>query len=262
MKILIRELGLEQYVWKDATYAAKGFLVEGVRDAIAMTNIVSILNDNRNQYVKCAICGEVFRKGSKKWENHIQKTTDTSKCFECRHLRTNSTKKLNSKYVLQDNGKYINTTKTEMELICSRDCSYHNINSEQARECCVYNRCVNAESTPVTDFFTDNKGVFDEIITVDRILKKGYTSRHQGTTYTRYKLKARQTIYAHVNNKNIVDYFRVLHGDRCWTLYYSKKFDKLYSQDSRGRYCEWNPSFHLERSTIENVHKKIAELYD
>lgn len=263
MKILLREYNGEHYVYKDAKYTKNGFEIDGNR--IVEAQILSIPKDNRKaKYDKCSVCGALFTKGSTKWEKHITPVQDASKCIECHHMnRTNSTMK-STKYKLMPNGKYLVTQKHEAKLVCTAQYygwNYPDVNSDDARAICIYNRCRNAEKIPFTDFFTEHPGAFDEMITVDKILDNGYTEmRRSSGGMTKYKLKAKNSITALVNRLNIVDRFEVSYRNSYYILYYSKKYDKLYVSYN-GRYGEWVP-YGVPSTTIERIKDKIKSLYE
>lgn len=261
MKILLRKWDDEVYVWKDATYRKNTFFVD--EEDVLYQNIVSVSDDNRNKYVACSVCGEVFRKGSKQWEQHIKPVTDSSKCFDCRMLKVGTINSNKRKFTLLPNGKYQITQKGE----CTPRCGvlYWNepsIDSEEARENCMYNRCSSKNATPkeITDIFTQYKGVFDELITVDRIVENGYTERNEYIEYQTYKLKAKNTIYARVNSLNIVDNFIIHYRNEEYIVCYSKKYDKLFMSNWNYDYAEFEPHS-IPTRTLENIKAKIASLY-
>ena len=264
MKILLRNFNNEVYVWKDAKYSKNGFVVDDT--TVYETNVVSIHKDNRNQYVRCSACGEIFRKGSAKWEKHKQPITDASKCFTCKYLRTHNAKANGTKYKALADGKYEQIVKYTTELVCCVGWKNNPIDSDKARESCALNACRNAEERPISDIFSNMPGVFDDIITVDKILKAGYNERNEYPHESRYRLKARNTIFAYVNNANILDHFAVEYRYNRWTVYYSKKYHKLFTYTSGpyGQiYKEWRPStYDMPANTSENILKKIASLYD
>lgn len=265
MKILLRNFRGKIYVWKDAKYEKKGFTVDGA--TIQETNIVSIMNDTRKHYVKCSHCGEIFRKGSKKWEKHIVPITDTHKCFACRYLRPSRGNVQSVKYSLLPNGRYAATQKSEVDLLCTYGYPSRDINSESARNHCELNRCTDATQVEIEDVFTTNPGVFDEMITIDKVIENGYKDAYESCGNTFYKLKAKNNIVAVVNEMNIVDKFSVTYKNTTWEVYYSKTYNKCYTPFYEYRvegnvYKEWNPnSYDLPTSTKENIIKKIASLY-
>ena len=54
MKVLLREFGNEQYVWKNVKIDSDtSFIVDGKR--VLQTNVVSVFRDNRTNFVKCSM---------------------------------------------------------------------------------------------------------------------------------------------------------------------------------------------------------------
>lgn len=255
MKILLRRWDEEEYIWKDATYKDGRFNVDN-RD-VYETNIVSVLEDNRSEFIRCSVCGKSFKKGSKEWQEHITPVTDTSKCFECTYLRNTNINLLSSNYSKNDDGSYTKTQKTKVKLCCG--VHYYDIDNPKAREYCIYNRCKNANPNSFSDFFTEHPGAFDDIITVDKILKFGYKSRSQNYTEFRYQLKAKNQIEACVNNLNIVDHFKICYRNYSWEVYYSKKYNKIYYNNGN-KYEEWSP-YRIPETTKNYILAKIAALY-
>ena len=84
MKILLRNHNGEQYVWKTAKYEGNYFRVDGAN--ISPTNIVSVINDNRKNYIKCSSCGKVFRKGDPKFDKHKRESATPAACLGCMYL--------------------------------------------------------------------------------------------------------------------------------------------------------------------------------
>jgi hypothetical protein len=112
----------------------------------------------------------------------------------------------------------------------------------------------------IEDIFTKNPGIFDDIITSDKIINAGYKTRLQWNgTYTAYQLNGRNQIYALVNNLNIVDSFIIRYHNYEWRVFYSKMKNELY-YDRRGVYGVWNPS-EVSDSTVRYIKNKISELY-
>ena len=259
MDILVRRFDNESYVWKKAKFVNGQIMADGTQ--IYENNIVSIRNDERKKYVYCDTCGTYFKKGSKKIEEHKEGYKDSRMCFECRYMRQNYTDIRSQKFELLDNGKYRVKAKSEASLRCGRSSS--DINSEKARERCIYNRCKDANMYDARGFFLDKPGAFDHIITVDKVLEAGYKSAwhdsYSGSTY--YTLKGRIIIEAIVNKLNIVEGFRVNYKRQQYMVYYSKKYNKLYSNNYGDSYREWTPSGMLS-DTKQYIFTKIAELYN
>ena len=259
MDILVRRFNDEPYVWKKAKFVNGKIMVDG--HPCAEPEIVSIRNDARKQYVYCSGCGTYFRKGSKKIEEHKAGCDDTSKCFDCKHLSYRRGDILSHKYTTLADGKYIVTTKQKTSLYCTR--SWYDINSQEARDRCVYNRCKNATMETPKCFFLNNPGAFDHIVTVDKILEVGYKNARfdSWNNNTYYTLKGRNTIVATVNKLNIIESFRVSYKNYTYTIYYSKKYNELYVNDNGSTYSKWNPC-NMPNDTRTYIKNKIAALYN
>ena len=196
-------------------------------------------------------------------KEHRLKGTTSATCFGCPNLKEYGSKTKSCKYVLQDDGKYIATIKKETNLICSRSW-YHNynINSQEARTNCIYKGCIGATMESIKDVFTEYPGIFDDIITVDRILDDGFKDRDQkrdGTTW--YTLKGRDNIIAIVNAINIVDGFMVSRYSNNWNVVYSKKYNEFYCIWN-GKYRKWNLTEDvMPHETLQRIKRKIVSLY-
>ena len=259
MDILTRNFDGAPYVWKKAKFT-NGQIMVGDRK-VSECNIVSIHNDERKKYVVCSVCGSSFRKGSKKIEEHKLGCNDDSHCFSCRWMRMTTHKTQSQKYELLDDGRYISKTKTEVSLRCSR--SSEDINHPESKQYCVYNRCKEATMTDVKGFFLDKPGAFDSMATIDKVVEAGYKSAWHdswnGNTY--YALKTRNIIDAIVNKLNIIDGFRVSYKRQNYVVYYSKKYDELYTNDRNSTYCVWSP-WNIPLDTRAYIKNKIAALYN
>lgn len=262
MKILLRSYNGEAYVWRDAKFTKEQWFVND--KPVDQVNIVSILNDTRNKYVKCSACGETFLKGSKKWEEHIKPTCDTSKCFDCKYLRTESYDRLNTKYVELANDRYKRTTEDSVELTCNlTNFPYKNINDAESRKTCFYNRCTTATQEAVSDIFTEKPGIFDTIITIDQVVDKGYREIYKYSDCVQIRLKTKNSITAIVNKINIIDCFEVGYRSNSWCVFYSKKYDELYHKARIGgkyKYKVWD-IYDIPNETRERIKKDIAALY-
>lgn len=260
MKVLLREFGEDIYTWKDACYTSDGLSVDNAH--IDETNIVSIMEDDRDKYFKCSVCGKIFSKANKKeWEAHTTKNDDYKKCFECRYMRSGGGANKKTEYELQEDQTFKRTVKEdEVILYCRRSYGYNNIVEKETHNNCIYNQCVNAEKANITNIFAENPEVFDTIITSDKILEVGYKIMKKYSEETRYTLKARNKIVAIANKYNIIDRFLVSYDYNDWTLYYSKKYNKLYCDGGISKYEEWNPRG-LTQAQITYIFNKIAALY-
>ena len=159
---------------------------------------------------------------------------------------------------MQPDGTYIRKANDQVKLECAANYWKRcDINSGQAREQCVYRQCANATAQPIEDFFTENPGVFDDLITIDRLIECDAKLDSNCGDIMSYRIKAKNKIIAVVNAINVVDYFRVTCNKVEYSVRYSKKYDKLYDRCGT-KYTEWNPSY---TEVYERIKKKIAELY-
>ena len=261
MKVLLRHFNGEDYVWKDAEFDGRFITVNGVR--VVYTNIVYIMNDNRTNYVRCSACGEVFEKGSPEIEKHKNRYKSTDTCLSCRkhHLRNVTTRGTDYEHI--GGGRFKVVTEQECDIVCTytRWSNYPKIGSERARNECRYRRCGDATYDVIEDIFTEHPDVFEDIITVDKILEVGYKniSAIGAGGHCRYQLHGKNRIYAYVNSLSIVDHFEVKYYNDTWNVVYSKKLDKLF-YSSGSHYVEFGPG-NMSEEVVNYIKNKIAELY-
>ena len=257
MDVLVRMLNGKPYVWEKAKFTDGSIKVGDI--TVHESDIVSIRNDIRKKYVKCNVCGKYFKKGSKKIDQHKEIIDNTRKCFGCEYLRQSVKKQQSQKYELLENGNYMSKTKSEVFLYCAS--SYgQSINSQVSKERCKHNMCHNATMVEESTFLMQHPGAFDDIITIDKIVKCGYKEIYNGTRgLTVYQLKAKNTISANVNALNIVESFNVEYRGKAWLVYYSKKYDELYTPNY-GAYIRWTP-YGVNSNVRERIKAKISSLY-
>jgi hypothetical protein len=262
MKLLLRQFGDGCYVWKNGEMEDEThFIVDG--KSVRQTDVVSISRDNRSKFVKCSACGATLKNTEEAIKEHRLKGTTSATCIGCRNLRESDSQTKSIKYVLQDDGSYVATIKKEMKLMCRRGwCRSYDINSKEARDGCQYKCCIDARMDGFKDIFMKYPGIFDDIITVDRILDAGFKERNQKRDGTAlYTLKGRDNIVAIVNAMNIVDYFQVSRYSNSWTVVYSKKYNEFY-KIWNGTYSKWNPAEDvMPHETMQRIKDKIVSLY-
>lgn len=265
MKAFLRKWGSEQYIWKDVDYINGTFTLANTGEIIDKTQIISIKDDNRNKFVRCSVCGKEFLKDSEEWYQHIAKVNDTSKCFGCRYLRERHVGTAQTKYVLNDEDRYEATKTYSTSLYCCNNYNSVDIGSQSARDNCYYNRCVSAEPSTIIDIFTEYPGVFDDMATIKAVLKCGYKEITEIHGETAFRLKGKNNIYATVNEKQIVDHFRVHFRSKCWEVFYSNRYHKYfttkYCSNGNYNYEEWTKPYQLSDETFEYIKAKIASLY-
>ena len=264
MRVLLRSYcNGEQYVWKKAEM--KGINTFTLEDGnyVYQTGVVSVSRDNRKKFVRCSSCGGIIKNTPEAINTHKNRASTSETCFGCRYMSEGDSKQLSAKYTLQEDGSYLVNAKKSTKLYCRTYFKSYNINSQEARQNCRFKGCATAEMQPIEDVFTKYPGLFDDIITVDKILENGFTERieytHRGVTHC--KLKGRNHITAIVNKLNIVDRFVIDYRSQSFDVVYSKKYDKLFLINGSS-YKEYNSSESIPDKTLESIKKKIASLYN
>lgn len=260
MEILLRRYNNETYVWKKAKFVNGSIKVDG--ESFHENRIVSIRNDIRKNYVRCSQCNTYFKKGSSKIEKHKELITDSHLCFGCDYLRQSVKLQKSQKYELLENGNYLSRSKSEVFLHCAAT-YYKDINSQEAREACKYNRCRNATMQPATGFFIDYPGAFDDMITINKVIDYGYKSASFSNydQLTNYRLKGRYNLEAVVNNLNIVESFSLSYRNHYWQIYYSKKYNEFFVLHGN-TYKKWNPLYDMNSETATKIKEIITTLYN
>lgn len=254
MKVLVRNHNGQEYVWKEATYKNSLYIVKGYSYGVA--EIVSVMDDDRGNLVKCSACGEYFTKDSPEIEKHKNRYKDINTCFKCDVLYCRPTGDNKTTYEQMDDESYNRVVKTPCNLSCDHGWYTYPIGSPEAQEGCKHKPCATATMLEIEDIFTKHPGIFDDLATVDKVVEIGYKS----VDGNNYKLNGRNNIVAHVNSVGIVDHFTFHYGSDWFNLVYSKKLDKLFNLGYYN-YEEWNPDW-LSESTKTYVKNKIAELYN
>lgn len=262
MKILLRNYGEEQYVWQTAKYNYGDFYVDGEKEP--QYNVVSIVNDNRKKYIQCSSCGKVFRRDDPRFKEHKRNAIKPETCFNCPHMSVEDTTYLARKFTTNPDGTFTQTEERSANLTCS--CtglwSYYSINHSRSIEGCKKRQCGKATEVEIVDFFTNHPGVFDDIITIDKILDAGYNvnlpKRHEAT----YDIICGDlyTIGVVINTIGIVDRFVVwFEGDK-HHVYYSKRYNELFCSGANHKYIDWFP-MEMFDETREEIKNAIAKLY-
>ena len=263
MRILLRNYNGEQYVWKKAEMkgATKFALEDG--GEVRQADIVSISRDNRKKFVKCSACGEIIRNTPEAIKEHRDRASTSATCFGCKYMREMGSKQLSVKYTLQEDGSYSANVKKSLNLVCTATWNNPDINSQGARDVCRWKQCATSEMKAIEDVFTKYPCVFDDMITVDKVLDNGFTKREEYDmrNEVHYKLKARNNITAVVNKLNIVDKFIIDYRSRLYNVIYSKKYNKLFTM-SNGTYSVCDSIWCIPDTTFENIKAKIASLYN
>ena len=255
MKILLRSYNGAEYVWCTAKYNGERFTVNG--EEIYEYNIVSVINDNRKNYLKCSSCGKIFPKNGNKFEVHKANAASVKTCLDCRKLRTREVTGSKSKIVCNDDGTFTRKEEVGVQLYCRYSTwTEFPINSDDAILHCRFRQCGDAHAKEIEDIFTLYPGLFDDIITVDRILDNGYVRiGFQDENVTEYVLNENLSINAYVNYMGIVDRFAI-DGT---IAYYSKKYDELFWCDYDGSYEVFHRN--ISNDKLKEIKEYIARLY-
>lgn len=262
MKVLLRSYEKEPFVWKEAERDLNNnFVVDG--KVFKETDIVSVAEMDKNKFVKCANCGSIIPNNSRAIKAHRNISCDWKNCLKCKNLRITTQTEKSKNFIKNENGNFDMTARSVVSLRCGAAWNGKDILNDAARTDCRFAGCKNAQMLPIDDFFSKNPDAFDDMITVDKIVKNGYTQTWKSGDYTGYELKARNRIYAYVNKFNIVEKFQIVYRYNDDTVVYSKKLDKIFSinNSNNGKYKEphiWN----MPDESLENVRKKIASLYN
>ena len=259
MKVLLRKYNGKPYVWEKASYTGSEFVVNGC--TVQEGDVISVMNDNRKNYVKCSSCGQIFRKGSDAFEIHQQQSKGTNMCLTCPNLSARDCGETQVKYVPNGDGTYKKKTVSNVSLYCGGVLIFgkYELNDEVVTERCKYRRCHMATATEVSDFFTTFPGAFDDIITVDKVIDSGYVDFERYGDDSEYGIQSDFYIRAYVNSIGIVQSFFVDYDGEYYTLLYSKKYDVLFELNSNGKYVVWDPP--CEHEVVRQIKEDIAKLY-
>ena len=259
MKILLRNYNGDSYVWKTAKYDGERFLVNGERFSEAQ--IVSIINDNRKNYAICSSCGKIFPKRGVQWLKHKELASSIEPCMNCRKLRVQEVGDCNRKIVKNDDGTYTEKTNRVVNVYCHyssfTDLDLH---SPDLMSRCKFRQCGDAHQQEVFDTFIQYPGIFDDIITVDRILDNGYLEMETFSSNSMsYYLNSDLGIRAFVNKLGIVDQFTIENFLDYANVWYSKRYSKLFTSNEYDKYIVWES--HLGEDTTKQITEYIANLY-
>jgi hypothetical protein len=263
MKILLRNYNGKPYVWATAKYNRNDFYVDGSR--IPQDNIVSIMNDNRKKYFRCSCCGQVFRKGDRRFKTHKENAIKPETCFDCPHLYLSGTSRVSAKYVVNKDGSFglIETMNADLRCDNTNSWFYPSIDSCDAICKCDKRRCADATENEISDFFTQYPGAFDDILTIDRLLDENYDVSLGGRNCLRNEIifndDNHYVISVYINSIGIVDYFSVRWLGFAWHVYYSKKYDELFVSCDL-KYQKWNESL-IGDDLRKEIKNQIAKFY-
>ena len=259
MKLLIKDSD-KNLVWREAEYKGRCFCSTVSQYTYGNNDIYAIKDDNRNKLVICSACGAKVLNTPSAINAHRNMVHKSDKCFDCRNLRHQDEKVLSTKYVLNEDGTYSETTKRNVRLFCRLSgWNSYDINSDEAKQRCRYAACENANFNGIEDFWTKYPDAFNEFVTVDRIIDTGYQSMGKYRDYIKYELKCVATLYAIVNNQGICTEFQLGYRRNKYTIRYSKKYDKVWIAEY-GDFSELS-MLELSEKTEKSIMEKLRTLY-
>lgn len=259
MKILMRWHCGEPYVWVTAKYNENGFVVDG--EKIDECDIVSIINDNRKNYVRCSSCGKIFPKKGKKFAKHKEDSPTITPCLNCNKKRLSERASAKVKLIMNDDGTFTEKSERIVDLMCHIGIwSDYKCTSNEAIRSCKYRQCEKAKAEEISDTFTKYPGIFDDIITVDKILDNGIMHINwSDNCLAEYQIDEEVGLCAHVNNLGIVDRFYIDNSKGCYYIWYSKKYDEFFWCDYVG-YSIWYPR-NMDKADVYKIKETIRNLY-
>ena len=259
MKVLLRS----DYAWHEAKWntVTNSFNIDGGADSINEAQIISVKDDNRNKYVKCQGCGETILNTPSAIKKHYELSKTSKTCLSCGSCRRKNTKTMDEKFAINDDGTYNITTKTNAKLYCNYDYwGYPDIDSEDARKKCKYARCEAEGMETYKDIFSKYPGIFDDILTIDILLKKKWILIYRDSAgYSTLKIPINFNLYAVVTPQGFVDFFYYQYRNSQFQLIYSPKYAKIIWK-RWNEYRENKPS-EVSDSVLEKITKKVIELY-
>lgn len=261
MEVLLRKYGDEYYVWKEAFYKQKKFFIANTNVRIEQTNILSIRNDNRKDFVECRQCGELVHNDPESIEAHFAEQEAKRDCFSCNSLKINNKSIISTQYEKSESGNYIATEKSTVILACGE--TYWNrpdIDSEAAINICKFTACRRAGVGAISDVFIEYPDLFDKQATVDTLNEKNSTYEEYEYGFFVYDLKCHGAVKACVNQLGIIDHFVIKFRGYNMTAFYSAKYDKLFFDSSYYRYSEEAP-YEISDNRYNQAKAKISALY-
>lgn len=261
MKVILREYGGEHFVVKEVERKQDGsYKIVDCNRVIRENEILTVIDNEKCKKVVCSGCGEIIPNTKKAIENHRNAHKTYEGCMNCANLKFSSNDSGKVKYTLNEDGTFSRSLKDNGNLRCGRSYSNYKITESRRSEVCKYAYCANAEFEELKTFFDKYPGAFNDMITIDAIKDFRYVSEG---TYTRVELKARGSIYAYVNKKGIIEWFRVETRYDTHDFYYSKKYDKFFLR-SGWTYSEITraPSWNMSNDRWNYIKETVRKLYN
>lgn len=260
MKAILRNYGGKNCVVKDITIDDKAqFICEG--NVVKETLVLTLIDKMDTNFVRCKACNELVPNNKKDIKAHVERSVSHEGCYGCPWVRVQTLHddRNKTKYVLDENGKFKRSVNDIVNLTCGYSWRGTNITADSCRNNCMYRSC-NADSIEsVKTFFDKYPNAFDNMITVDAI--KDFKEIKNNGTDTLLKMKCRGTIHAVADANGIVHYFRVVSRHSIIDVFYSKKYNKLFVENS-GKYIEFVPNWAFSADKIDYIQRTIAKMYN
>jgi hypothetical protein len=262
MEVLLRSNFDRNYSWRNATWRnGRYYLIDefGLENQIRETDILAVRNDERIGKVMCSYCKELIDNNEESIKKHYEEQEAKRNCLTCEHMEIGRRNQTNRTYTPSEDGKYAVTETYIANLLCGLNYSSYDIHSESAKRYCQHTQCRRYGMSAINDIFVQYPEPFVRQITVDVLNAKKYQCEGYRNGFFVYDLKARGTLKACVNELGIVDHFIV--GYRGWNyvVYYSDKYNRLFTMDS-GRYRD-DAVYHTSESKVNSTIAKISELF-
>ena len=262
MKAILRVDGNDHYVVKDGIEFSEtgGFKIDG--STLKESNILTLVGEPEAKgFVRCSACNEIIPNTPQAIQKHKAAHVSYEGCYNCRYLRHSVVTDNNNQteYVCNNDGTFSRKIVDKVKLHCGA--VYYKtryIDTPERKNSCIYKHCENAEIKPLETFFDRYPNAFDSMITADAL--KDFKDVYKRNGYTRLRLKCRGDIYAWVNNKGIIDSFEFKSRYDHYTVYYSKKYDRLF-ENNGGTYREFVRPYNLTEERLGYIKETIAKLY-
>lgn len=255
MKVILRKFGNESYVVKDIELDNNAYKCED--KGVSETDILTILENKHNEFIKCSNCGDVIKNDAKSIKEHISRKDSHVGCFTCDYVRTAESKNQKIKYALNEDKTFHRSLTDDVKLECIASYPRNDIMNSATKIRCRYAMCSKETLVTGNTFFSKYPNAFDDMITVDAL---NFKELHEYNGWTILVLKCRGAIEAYANKNGIIDHFEVRTRYDSRNVYYSKKYNKLF-YNKHGHYLEMESDYYWSRDKIDYIKKTISNLY-
>ena len=226
MKVLLSS----NYQWKDALFDVARNVITDVNGVeIHATNIISIEDDVRTNYVRCANCNHIILNTAEAIDAHYNAHSNSSECFQCFYMRCVTGLDAGKTYERNADGTYTQHQNSNCKLYCTRRHGLSiEIDSENARNNCIIHQCRERNSMiPLDDFFIKYPHAFDNVATIDALDQDRWKFNKKSGDYYIFHTTGNANCDAIVNSMGIVDRFISHFNQRKYPFRYSKRYNKL-----------------------------------